>query len=56
MRRGWDSVSQPVHCNPVGVAYQISCITGIYILIYKSGEITVMKLQQNNFMDGVIVT
>jgi hypothetical protein len=29
--------------SPLGIAYQISCISDIYIIIYKSRRITVMK-------------
>lgn len=36
-----------------GVAYQISCISYIYITIHPSTKITVMKRQWNNFTVGL---
>lgn len=38
---------------PLGDAYQISWILDIYITIYNSSKITVIKEQKNNFMVGV---
>ena len=35
--------------NPIGVVYQISCISDIYVMICNSSEITAAKV---NFMVG----
>ena len=39
-----------------GVAYQISCVSGIYVTIHNSSKITVMKYQENNFKVEVTTT
>ena len=39
----WNSDSQPVAHKPLGVAYQLSCISDNYIMIHNSSKIIVIK-------------
>lgn len=42
-RAPWTSDSQLMGHDPFGAAYQISCISDIYIVVHSSSKVAVMK-------------